>query len=61
MINYGLKNVITEIVPFCADNGWSEELANNFQSDFAGEDKQGELAIAILEECAVADSGYVFC
>ena len=52
---------MTEINPVCADNSWSEGSVNDFQSDFAGEDKQGELVIAILEGYAVSDLEHVFC
>ena len=52
---------MTEIIPLCADNSWSEGSANNFQSDFTGENKQGELVIAILEGYAVSDLEHVFC
>ena len=59
--DYGMEKILEEILPTCIDNKWSELSSQKLLHKFGNDQGKAELAMAILEGGAIADSGKSFC
>ena len=53
--NQGVEKIMTDILPACKTNGWSEGSTLKMLSSYNGDDSCAQLGMEMLEIAAVAD------
>ena len=60
MIEQGLNKLMTQVLPPCKENKWSEESTNRMLVAYGTEEKSANLGMAMIEVADVVDYGKAF-
>ena len=60
MTEQGLDKIMSQVLPICKENGWSEESTKKMLIAYGTEEKAAHLGMAMIEIAAVVDYGKVF-